>query len=307
MIKVHTYGNHSLVIILSHKDTEKHNLHERNVNMKADTTANPVVTVKANKKSGSFIDRIPAKVWLLISLSAAMLLWWVLSINPKTSRSFPNAVIVAESIKTMIDRGVFFTDIVSSMISVLAGFALGFVIALPVAIMMAWYRPVRNIIEPWIQFVRNIPPLAYVPLVVISAGVGRKPQIIVITIATFLTMAITIYQGVVNIDETLIKAARVLGAKDRDIFLKVIAPATLPFILTAIRLGASVALTTLIAAESTGATAGLGMRIRALNNSFDSPPMLLYIIVIGIIGITIEKLIKIMERRLTGWQEKREI
>jgi len=295
------------VIILSHKDTEKHNLHERNVNMKADTTANPVVPVKANKKSGSFIDRIPAKVWLLISLSAAMLLWWVLSITPKTSRSFPNTVIVVESIKTMIDRGVFFTDIISSMISVLAGFALGFVIALPVAIMMAWYRPVRNIIEPWIQFVRNIPPLAYVPLVVISAGVGRKPQIIVITIATFLTMAITIYQGVVNIDETLIKAARVLGAKDRDIFLKVIAPATLPFILTAIRLGASVALTTLIAAESTGATAGLGMRIRALNNSFDSPPMLLYIIVIGIIGITIEKLIKIMERRLTGWQEKREI
>ncbi|SCP99690.1 ABC transporter permease [Anaerobium acetethylicum] len=275
--------------------------------MKADTTANPVVPVKANKKSGSFIDRIPAKVWLLISLSAAMLLWWVLSITPKTSRSFPNTVIVVESIKTMIDRGVFFTDIISSMISVLAGFALGFVIALPVAIMMAWYRPVRNIIEPWIQFVRNIPPLAYVPLVVISAGVGRKPQIIVITIATFLTMAITIYQGVVNIDETLIKAARVLGAKDRDIFLKVIAPATLPFILTAIRLGASVALTTLIAAESTGATAGLGMRIRALNNSFDSPPMLLYIIVIGIIGITIEKLIKIMERRLTGWQEKREI
>lgn len=295
------------MIILSHKDTEKHNLHERNVNMKADTTANPVVPVKANKKSGSFIDRIPAKVWLLISLSAAMLLWWVLSITPKTSRSFPNTVIVVESIKTMIDRGVFFTDIISSMISVLAGFALGFVIALPVAIMMAWYRPVRNIIEPWIQFVRNIPPLAYVPLVVISAGVGRKPQIIVITIATFLTMAITIYQGVVNIDETLIKAARVLGAKDRDIFLKVIAPATLPFILTAIRLGASVALTTLIAAESTGATAGLGMRIRALNNSFDSPPMLLYIIVIGIIGITIEKLIKIMERRLTGWQEKREI
>ncbi len=172
---------------------------------------------------------------------------------------------------------------------------------------MAWYRPVRNIIEPWIQFVRNIPPLAYVPLVVISAGVGRKPQIIVITIATFLIMTITIYQGVINIDETLIKAARVLGATDKDIFLRVIAPATLPFIMTAVRLGASVALTTLIAAESTGASAGLGMRIRSLNNSFESEPMLLYIIIIGIIGITVEKVIKLLERKLTGWQEKREI
>ena len=66
-------------------------------------------------------------------------------------------------------------------------------------------------------------------------------------------------------------------------------------------------LTTLIAAESTGATAGLGMRIRSLNNSFEPAPMLLYIIIIGILGITIEKLIKTAERRLTSWQEKREI
>ena len=113
--------------------------------------------------------------------------------------------------------------------------------------------------------------------------------------------------GVINVDETLIKAARVLGATDKDIFIRVIAPATLPFILTAVRLGASVALTTLIAAESTGATAGLGMRIRSLNNSFESAPMLLYIIIIGILGISMEKLIKYLERRLTSWQEKREI
>lgn len=262
---------------------------------------------RKNKQNSSIISKIPNRVWMIISFITAMALWYILSINPKTSRSFPNVMLVLESIKVMMDRGALFMDLQSSMISVSAGFFLGFVIALPVSILMAWYRPVRYIVEPWIQFIRNIPPLAYVPLIVISAGVGRKPQIIVITIATFLVMAITIYQGVINVDETLIKAARVLGATDKDIFLKVIAPATLPFIITAVRLGASVALTTLIAAESTGATAGLGMRIRALNNSFDSPPMLLYIIIIGIIGIILEKFIKFLERRLTGWQEKREI
>lgn len=259
------------------------------------------------RKEDTLVNRIPVKLWLLISLVTALFIWYLLSIAPKTRNSFPNIILVLESIKIMVDRGAFFTDIQSSMISVGAGFFLGFIIALPVAILMAWYRPVRYIVEPWIQFIRNIPPLAYVPLVVLSAGVGRKPQIIVITIATFLVMTVTIYQGVINVDETLIKAARVLGATDKDIFIKVIAPATLPFIITAVRLGSSVALTTLIAAESTGATAGLGMRIRALNNTFDSAPMLLYIIVIGIIGITVEKCIKLLERRLTGWQEKREI
>lgn len=247
------------------------------------------------------------RLWLFISFATAMVLWYILSILPKTARIFPNVLVVLEQIKVMIDRGCLFTDIASSMISVFAGYALGFLIALPVAILMAWYKPVRKILEPWIQFVRNIPPLAYVPLVVIGAGVGRKPQIIVITLATFLIMCVTIYQGVLNIDETLIKAARILGASDKDIFIRVIAPATLPFILTAVRLGAGVALTTLVAAESTGASAGLGMRIRTLNNSFETAPMLLYIIIIGIIGITIEKIIKTLERKLTGWQEKRDI
>ena len=260
-----------------------------------------------NNKNKSLADKIPKRVWLLISFAVAMLFWYILSIIPSTSRSFQNVVVVCQSKKTMIDRGDLGKDIISSLISVVAGYVLGFVIALPVAILMAWYKPVRYIIEPWIQFIRNIPPLAYVPLVVMAAGVGRKPQIIVITIACFLTMCITIYQGVINVDETLIKAARVLGATDKDIFIRVIAPATLPFILTAVRLGASVALTTLIAAESTGATAGLGMRIRSLNNSFESAPMLLYIIIIGILGISMEKLIKYLERRLTSWQEKREI
>lgn len=259
------------------------------------------------KKKPSLASRIPSKVWLLISFLTAMVLWYILSIIPATSRAFPFAFETFGSLKTMIERGAFFTDLSSSLISVALGYVLGFVIALPVAILMAWYLPVRYIIEPWIQFIRNIPPLAYVPLIVICAGVGRKPQVIVITIACFLIMCVTIYQGVINVDETLIKAARVLGATDKDIFIRVITPATLPFILTAVRLGASVALTTLIAAESTGAMAGLGMRIRSLNNSFESAPMLLYVIIIGIIGITVEKIIKYLERKLTGWQEKREI
>ncbi|MCI6673085.1 MAG: ABC transporter permease [Sphaerochaetaceae bacterium] len=246
-------------------------------------------------------------VWLLISVASAIVLWTILSVIPSTSRSFPNIVKTFSQVKVMIERKVLFKDIASSLVSVVSGYALGFVIALPIAILMAWYRPFRYIVEPWINFIRNIPPLAYVPLIVIAAGVGRKPQIIVITLATFLTMCITMYQGIINIDETLIKAAKILGATDRQIFFRVLAPASLPFIMTAIRLGSSVALTTLIAAESTGAFAGLGMRIRSLNNNFETAPMLLYIIIIGCIGVIVEKVIKFMEQRLTGWQEKREI
>lgn len=263
--------------------------------------------MKKKNKGVDIVGRIPKWAWLLISLLTALLVWTLLSINPVTGRSFPNAIKTFSSVAKMIERGVFFQDIASSLISAGGGFALGFILGVPIAFLMAWYRPVRYILEPWIQFIRNIPPLAYVPLVVLSAGIGRRPQIIVICLATFLTVCITVFQGVINVDETLIKAARVLGANDTVLFVRVIFPATTPFIITALRLGISVALTTLIAAESTGAMAGLGMRIRALSNNFEGEPMLLYIIVIGVIGMLAEKLLKFFERRLTSWQEKREI
>ena len=157
------------------------------------------------------------KVWLLISLFVALCLWYMLSIGEATSRSFPFLDKVIPSVGRMIERGVFGKDIASSMICVVFGFTLGFITALPVAFLMAWYTPVQKIIEPWINFIRNIPALGYAPLLVITFGVGKRPAIILIWICTFMTMSITIYQGIKNIDVTLIKAARVLGANDWDI------------------------------------------------------------------------------------------
>ena len=229
------------------------------------------------------------KVWLLISLCAALLVWYLLSLGKSTGRSFPFVEKVVPSVGTMIERGAFWKDIGSSMFCVAAGFGLGFVTALPIAFLMAWYQPVQKIIEPWINFIRNIPALGYAPLLVIIFGVGQKPAIILIWICTFMTM---------------IKAARVLGANDFDRFMKIICPATVPFIITAVRLGLGAALTTLLAAESTGAQAGIGMRIRSLSNSFEAAPMLMYIILLGIIGLILVKMVDIIERKLTGWQEK---
>lgn len=257
------------------------------------------------QKKSTLWSRIPNGVWLLISLGVALALWlFAASTWPAV---FATPAMTGKAFLSKAASGVLWGHMAASLSRVLTGFAIAFVVAIPVAFLMAWYEPFRHVVEPWIQFIRNIPPLAYVPLIVICAGVGRRPQVIVITIACFLIMCVTIYQGVINVDETLIKAARVLGADDKVIFVRVISPATLPFILTAVRLGASVALTTLIAAESTGAVAGLGMRIRSLNNSFDSAPMLAYVIIIGIIGILVETIIKFLERKLTGWQEKREV
>ena len=132
-------------------------------------------------------------------------------------------------------------------------------------------------------------------------------EITVIFIGSFLIMLVTIYQGVLNVDETLIKAAKVLGASDREIFFTVIVPASLPFIMTALRLGLATALTSLVAAEMTGASDGLGVMIQTASQYFQMKTVLMGILIIGAVGMILEKVVKLIERKLTSWQEKMEI
>ncbi len=255
---------------------------------------------KMQKKGEGFLS---GRIWVLISFLLALLLLQLLSVLPSTSIVFSSPVQIVESFISRAQDGTIWTNIGMSMFRAICGFLLGFVIAIPVAFLMSWYKVFRNLVEPWIQFVRNIPPLAYIPLVIAGVGVGESAKVVVIFVATFLVNVITIYQGIRDVDVTLIKAARVLGANDRAIFIKVIIPASVPFLLVGMRLGLSTALTTLIAAEMTGASSGLGMMITAAGEYYDMSTVVMGIIIIGIIGLIFEQIVKFLERKLTSWQE----
>lgn len=254
-------------------------------------------------KKGNILSFVPDKAWVFISFLLAMILWQLISMTEAGGTVFASPLEVMGKLFMKVGDGTLWPHIGYSLFRVICGFSLGFICAIPIAFLMGWYKPVRNLIEPWIQFIRNIPPLAYIPLIIVGAGVGEPSKVIVIFIASFLVLVVTILQGVCNVDATLIKAAKILGASNRDIFLKVVIPASTPFILVGTRLGLSAALTTLVAAELTGASKGLGMMIQTASGYYDMATVLLGILIIGIIGISMEKLVKYLERRLTGWQE----
>lgn len=265
------------------------------------------MTVKKSKSSenkfSSIINKIDNRVWVFISFLLAILVWQLISMTDAGGVIFASPAEVIGALINQVQKGKIWIHIRKSLFRVLGGFTFGLIAAIPVAFLMGWYKVFRNIVEPWIQFIRTIPPIAYIPLVIVGAGIGEPSKIIVIFIASFLVMVVSIYQGVRNVDATLIKVARVLGAKDGTIFLKVVVPASLPFILVGIRLGLAAALTTLVASELTGAQAGLGTMIQEASLYFQMDIVLLGIVIIGVIGITLEKLVKFLERRLTGWQE----
>jgi NitT/TauT family transport system permease protein len=248
---------------------------------------------------------IHPNVMVAISLVTGLLLWVALSAIPSVGAILSNPLTIAKTFVAELASGRLLENSYVSILRVLGGFSLGLLAAIPVAFLMGWYKPVRGLIEPWIQFFRTIPPIALIPLVIVAQGVGEGAKISVIFVATFLVMVISIYQGVRNVDPTLIKAARVLGASDRHIFLEVVVPASFPYILVGVRLGLASAWTTLVAAELTGASKGLGNMIMEAGLYFRMDLIILGIIIIGIIGFAMDKLVLYLERRLTGWQELR--
>lgn len=191
-----------------------------------------------------------------------------------------------------------------SLKRVLVGYAIAIVLSIPIAFVMAWYKPVRAFLDPFIQFLRCIPPIAYVPIVVaaFSQFGDEAPKYFIIFLACFLTMTVTIYQGVRNVDLTLVKAAYTFGARDRNLFMGVIVPSAFPFILTAMRLGIGAAMTTLVASELTGTTWGLGAMINTQGSNLQMDYAIMGIIVLGICGIALDKILLAIEKRITRWK-----
>lgn len=255
-----------------------------------------------NRKKEGFLSKVDDKFFTLFSILLAFVTWKFIS-SSSAGAVFANPSETLEAFFREWQAGRIQTHILASLMRVLIGFSLGLLVSTPVAFLMGWYRPVRLLVEPVIQFLRNIPALAYIPLIVVAQGVAESAKITVIFIATFLVMVITIYQGVKNVDVTLIKAAKVLGANDRDIFFKVIIPASFPYMLVGIKLGLGSALTTLIAAELTGAQEGLGQMIQEASLYFRMDIVILGIVLIGILGLILNKTVTHIEKKLAGWQE----
>jgi NitT/TauT family transport system permease protein len=242
-------------------------------------------------------------ILMVSSLVGGILLWYLLSRHHIIGiiLAGPDDVI-NRALAEEWNSGRLRANIGVSLWRVLAGWSLAFLAAVPMAFLMGWYGKFKYIVEPWVQFMRTIPPIALIPLVILFMGIGEEAKLTVIFVAAFLVMVVTIYQGVRSIDLTLVKAAYTFGASDFDIFFRVMVPASFPFILVASRLGISTGLTTLIAAELTGTIFGLGNMIQEAQLYFRMDKVMLGIICIGVIGFMLDRLILYLEKKLTRWQ-----
>jgi NitT/TauT family transport system permease protein len=263
------------------------------------------VSKKKNRKLKDFSDgSIKRRILLnIISIVAGFFLWYLITLIPSVNTFLASPKQVLDAlISESKANGRYFQDIYISLRRVLIGYSFAFIFAVPVAFLMGWYPVVRNLIEPWIQFFRTIPPIALIPLVILALGLGESAKHAIIFLASFMVMVVTIYQGVREVDKTYIKAAYTFGARDWNLFFDIMIPSSFPFILVGARLGMAASLTTLIAAELTGTIFGLGARIQGAQQFMNTSVVLLGIITIGIIGYVLDKLLLLAEKKLTNWK-----
>lgn len=247
--------------------------------------------------------RIPQPVRLgILSFIGGIGLWWLATAFGSDELPSPGAVFT--QFLKLAANGQLLGDMIASLSRVLTGFVLGAGIAVPVGFLMGWYKPVRAILDPWVQFLRVIPPLAIIPLAIVTLGIDEKPKIFVIFMAAFLSSVVATYQGVVSVDKTYINAARVLGAKDGTIFAKVVVPASTPFILVGFRIGLGSAWATVVAAELIAAQSGLGFRMQQAQLYYDLPTIFVSLIMIGVLGLIMDRLVVWADSYLTRWQER---
>ncbi|MFI6949998.1 ABC transporter permease [Streptomyces sp. NPDC050422] len=260
-------------------------------------------SARSVRKKARGTGRLTAVLLGLASAALGLLVWVVLANSG--IEGFPGPVAVARRAGELIADGTLFEDAGASLKRVLIGYVLGVALAIPVGFLMGWYPVVRRLIEPWLQFFRMVPPLAIIPLAIVLMGIDETPKIFVIFLASFLSSVVSTFQGVVSVDVTLVNAARVLGARDPQVFLGVVVPASTPFILVGMRIGLGASWATVVAAELIAAQGGLGFRMQQAQLYYDLPTIFVQLIAIGAIGLAMDRLLLVAERRLTHWQERR--
>lgn len=197
--------------------------------------------------------------------------------------------------------GELITDALGSLYRVIVGFLVGAGLALPIGLSMGASRTAYAWLNPLFQLLRPIPPIAYIPLSILWFGLGNPPAIFLIALGAFFPVLMNTIAGVRQVDGIYLRAARNLGASGTTMFVRVILPAAVPYILTGMRIGIGTAFIVVIVSEMIAVNNGLGFRILEAREYFWSDKIIAGMITIGLLGLAIDAGMNKLNNYLLRW------
>lgn len=245
-----------------------------------------------------------ARIALGISFFVLFVLAWAYAtLGGYVSRTFlaDPATMVQDGWALLADHG-FLVDIGVTIWRVLGGFVLAAVVAVPLGILMGAYKPVEAFFEPFVSFARYLPASAFIPLLILWAGIGEVQKLLVIFIGSVFQIILMVAISVASTRRDLVDAAYTLGAKDAGIVRRVMIPANAPEIAEILRLVLGWAWTYVIVAELIGSSSGIGHMIIDSQALLATGQIIFGIIVIGLIGLVSDFLFKAVNRWLFPWR-----
>jgi len=204
---------------------------------------------------------------------------------------------------TLLTEMGFLGDIGMTVWRVVGGFAIAALLALPLGVLMGAYKPVEAFFEPFISFARYLPASAFIPLLILWAGIGEAQKLAVIFIGSFFNLVLMIAVAVGNTRRDLVEAAYTLGVRDRGLIRRVLIPGAAPEIAEILRMVLGWAWTYVIVAELIGASSGIGHMITDSQALLATDQIIFGIIVIGVIGLASDLLFKAANRALFPWAQ----
>ncbi|AVP85338.1 MULTISPECIES: taurine ABC transporter permease TauC [Aeromonas] len=243
----------------------------------------------------------------LLTLGTLMALWWLVARLGLISPLFlPPPAQVLQQFATLAGPQGFmdatlWQHLAASLQRILIALAAATLCGVTVGLAMGLSPTLRGMLDPLIELYRPVPPLAYLPLMVIWFGIGETSKVLLIYLAIFAPVAMATLAGVQGARQVRLRAARALGANRWQVLWYVIVPSALPDMLTGLRIGLGVGWSTLVAAELIAATRGVGFMVQAAGEFLATDVVLAGILVIALIAFTLELGLRALQRRLTPW------
>ncbi len=245
-------------------------------------------------------EKLPSKTRRLLPIIVLVLivaLWWALSaLQVYPESAFPSPQLVFKGFGEEIKAGRLFDDLIASLFRVLTGFALAVALGIPLGLVLGQRARARAALLPTVNFFRNLSPLAWIPFAILWFGIGDKPAIFLIFMASFFPMVLATIAAVASIPAVYFRVAQNYGYRGAELLTQVTLPAIVPQVITSLRITAGLAWVVVVAAEMIAGQDGLGFAIWDSRNGLRIDLLVVNMIVIGIIGVVIDRLLLLLTR-----------
>jgi ABC-type nitrate/sulfonate/bicarbonate transport system permease component len=228
----------------------------------------------------------------VLGFVSLVVIWHVAAVFVVGSVLFPPPVVVYRKAIVLIRNGVLFEHLSASIQRILAGFLAGSLLGIPIGLVMGSFRPARKVLEPYTEFLRFIPSVAMITVAVIWFGIGEASKIFLIIYTTVFIVILNTAAGVSAIAPNKIRAAEALGATRAQIFCHVALPATVPYILTGMRLAMANSFTTIVAAELIAANEGLGKMLWDGRMFMLVDDIFVSLVTLGLLGFVVDRMFR---------------